>query len=103
MWFQTYVDNLLPPLFAASFALGRAIQAEPAGMRALFDDGWSLGFVVAGAGERDFPGDLTIFEAVMGANPNKDTANLGRVRLIRADPTLDPLMLLCSIKTEPAP
>lgn len=41
---------------------------------------------VAGGGERDFPGDLTIFEAVMGANPNKDTANLGRVRLIRADP-----------------
>jgi protein involved in polysaccharide export with SLBB domain len=41
---------------------------------------------VAGAGIQDFPGDLTIFEAVMQANPNKDTANLGRVRLIRADP-----------------
>ncbi|MBI5363156.1 MAG: polysaccharide biosynthesis/export family protein [Planctomycetes bacterium] len=41
---------------------------------------------VANVGERDFPGDLTIFEAVMAAGPNKDSANLGRVRLIRADP-----------------
>jgi protein involved in polysaccharide export with SLBB domain len=41
---------------------------------------------IAGGGEREFPGDLTIFEAVMAAGPNKDTANLGRVRLIRADP-----------------
>lgn len=37
-------------------------------------------------GEQPFPGDLTIFEAVMKAGPNKDTANLGRVKLIRADP-----------------
>lgn len=51
MWFQIYVDNLLPPAFAASFALGRAIPVEAAGTRALFDDGWSLGFVVAGEGE----------------------------------------------------
>ena len=41
---------------------------------------------VGAPGERVFPGDLTIFEAVMAAVPNKDTANLGRVRLIRADP-----------------
>jgi protein involved in polysaccharide export with SLBB domain len=41
---------------------------------------------VTNAGERAFPGDLTVFEAVMAAQPNKDTANLGRVRLIRADP-----------------
>jgi protein involved in polysaccharide export with SLBB domain len=41
---------------------------------------------VSAPGERIFPGDLTVFEAVMTAGPNKDTANLGRVRLIRADP-----------------
>lgn len=47
---------------------------------------------VAAPGERIFPGDLTIFEAVMAAGPNKDTANLGRVRLIRADPR-DPFVM----------
>jgi polysaccharide export outer membrane protein len=36
-------------------------------------------------GARDFRGDLTIFEAVTQAQPRKDSANLGRVRLIRAD------------------
>lgn len=37
-------------------------------------------------GEQPFTGDLTIFEAVTRAGPMKDSANLGRVRLIRADP-----------------
>jgi protein involved in polysaccharide export with SLBB domain len=46
---------------------------------------------VATQGEVDFKGDLTIFEAVAKANPTKETANLGRVRLIRADPD-DPLI-----------
>jgi protein involved in polysaccharide export with SLBB domain len=41
---------------------------------------------IASPGEKPFDGDLTIFEAVMKGNPSKDTANLGRVRLIRADP-----------------
>jgi protein involved in polysaccharide export with SLBB domain len=42
-------------------------------------------------GEQAFAGDLTIFEAVTRAQPRKDSANLGRVRLIRADPR-DPLI-----------
>lgn len=46
---------------------------------------WILG-EVAGQGQRPFPGDLTIFEAVMGAVPTPATANLGRVQLIRPDP-----------------
>ena len=50
MWLQIYVDNLIPPVFAASFVLGRAIPVEPAGTRALFAHGWSEGFVVAGEG-----------------------------------------------------
>lgn len=41
---------------------------------------------VSTQGEQDFGGDLTIFEAVTRAQPSKETANLGRVRLIRADP-----------------
>lgn len=47
---------------------------------------------VASQGEHDFPGDLTIFQAVTKAVPNKDSANLGRVRLIRADPR-DPFIM----------
>jgi len=41
---------------------------------------------VDAAGEKPFPGDLTLFEAIMQAGPKKDSGNLGRVRLIRADP-----------------
>lgn len=47
-------------------------------------------------GAQDFPGDLTIFEAVTRAIPMKDSANLGRVRLIRADPR-DPIILTIDI------
>jgi len=41
---------------------------------------------VASPGEKPIVGDETVFEAVMRAGPSKDTANLGRVRLIKADP-----------------
>lgn len=41
---------------------------------------------VASPGEKNILGDETIFEVVMRAGPNKDTANLGRVRLIKSDP-----------------
>ncbi len=41
---------------------------------------------VAQEGEKDFAGDLTLFEVLMRAGPKVDSANLGRVRLIRADP-----------------
>lgn len=47
-------------------------------------------------GSRPFPGDLTIFEAVSAARPNEQTANLGRVKLIRADPR-DPLVITCNL------
>ena len=43
-----------------------------------------------------FPGDLTVFEAVMDAMPDDRTANLGRVRLIRADPR-DPLIIYVNL------
>lgn len=41
---------------------------------------------VEAPGEKDFPGDLTLFQAIMQATPKNDSGNLGRVRLIRADP-----------------
>ncbi len=47
---------------------------------------------VAGQGRKQFPGDLTVFEAVMDANPDAQTANLARTRVIRADPR-DPLII----------
>lgn len=51
---------------------------------------------VASQGAQDFPGDLTIFEAVTRAIPQKDSANLGRVRLIRPDPR-DPVIMTIDI------
>ena len=47
---------------------------------------------VGAQGRQQFPGDLTIWEAVMKAGPRKETANLGRVRLIHADPR-DPFVM----------
>lgn len=51
---------------------------------------------VAVQGAQPFQGDLTVFQAVMAANPNPQTANLGRVRVIRADPR-DPLVIPVNI------
>jgi protein involved in polysaccharide export with SLBB domain len=47
---------------------------------------------VQAQGRKQFPGDVTVFEAVMDAVPDPQTANLGRVRVIRADPR-DPLVI----------
>ncbi len=51
---------------------------------------------VGTSGQKPFPGDLTIFEAVMAARPDAAGANLGRVRLIRPDPR-DPLVITVNI------
>lgn len=51
---------------------------------------------VAQEGAQNFPGDLTVFEAVMASGPTDDSANLGRVRLIRADPR-DPLVIIVNV------
>jgi protein involved in polysaccharide export with SLBB domain len=50
------------------------------------------------SGKVSFPGDLTVFEAVHDAGPDDTTANLGRVRLIRADPR-DPLIIHIDISS----
>jgi protein involved in polysaccharide export with SLBB domain len=51
---------------------------------------------VSNEGREVFGGDLTIWEAVMQAVPDDETANLGRVRLIRADPR-DPLIMTVDV------
>jgi protein involved in polysaccharide export with SLBB domain len=51
---------------------------------------------VAQQGVQDFQGDLTLFEAVTKAQPRKDSANLGRIRLIRSDPR-DPFITTVDI------
>jgi len=52
---------------------------------------------VGSEGEQPFEGDLTVFEAVRGADPLLSSANLGRVRLIRPDPK-DPLIIYVDIE-----
>jgi len=47
-------------------------------------------------GPHPYTGDLTLYEAVMAAAPTEFGANLGRVRLIRADPR-DPLIITADI------
>lgn len=41
---------------------------------------------VARQGPKPLTSDITVFEAVRDASPNPNSANLGRVKLIRADP-----------------
>jgi len=51
---------------------------------------------VTAQGAKPFTGDITIFEAVTAASPKGDSANLGRVKLIRADPR-DPQILVINL------
>ncbi len=51
---------------------------------------------VAKEGEAKHPGDLTIFEAVMKAQPDENSANLGRVRIMRPDP-VNPMIITVNI------
>jgi protein involved in polysaccharide export with SLBB domain len=48
------------------------------------------------AGPFPYTGDVTLYEAVMLAAPDEFGANLGRVRLIRADPR-DPLVITADV------
>lgn len=51
---------------------------------------------IGNEGKKPLKGDLTLFEAVMSAKPKENSANLGRVRLIRADP-VDPLVITANL------
>jgi len=47
-------------------------------------------------GAKPYVGDTTVFDAVLEASPKEFTANLGRVRVIRADPR-DPLVMTVDV------
>ena len=47
-------------------------------------------------GAKVFPGDLTVFQAVMAASIKTRSANLGRIRVIRADPR-DPMIIYLNL------
>ncbi|MBL4769749.1 MAG: polysaccharide biosynthesis/export family protein [Planctomycetes bacterium] len=47
---------------------------------------------VPGEGAKTLSGELNVFDAILKARPKKNSANLGRVRLIRMDP-VDPLII----------
>jgi protein involved in polysaccharide export with SLBB domain len=51
---------------------------------------------IAQVGAKPLPGDWTIFDAVMTSGPKDHTANLGRVKLIRADPQ-DPFVSVLNV------
>ena len=51
---------------------------------------------VTAVGRRQLLEETTILDAVMGAAPRQDTANLARCRLIRGDP-LDPLIITINL------
>jgi hypothetical protein len=52
---------------------------------------------VGQSGPRAFNGELTVFEAVLQANPQDFVGNLGRVRLVRGDPR-DPTIIIVNIR-----
>ena len=56
---------------------------------------WVLGEVEM-KGRKNLTEDMTIFDAIMLAKPSDHTSNLGRVRLIRADP-VDPLVFSANL------
>jgi polysaccharide export outer membrane protein len=53
---------------------------------------------VRAEGRKPFPGDLTVLEAVTDAGQDPRTANLGRVKVIRADPR-DPLIIDVNLRS----
>ncbi len=81
---ESFLTQKLSPYYAQTDA---RVKIRAGGQRAYYIWG-----EVAGKGRKRFQGDMTIFEAVIAARPNSHTANLGRVRLIRADPR-DPLII----------
>lgn len=52
---------------------------------------WVIG-EVAQDGRKQFTGNQTVFEAIMDAKPERASANVGRILLVRGDPR-DPLVL----------
>ncbi len=75
---ETYLTQKLTPYFTQSDV---KVNLRSGGGKVLYVIG-----EVGNPGPRAFRGDTTVFEAVLLAQPEEFTANLGRVKVIRADP-----------------
>ena len=85
---ESYLTQKLSPYF---------IESD---VKVTIRTGGSKVYYVLGEVERPGPypyrGDVTVFEAVLQATPREYTANMGRVKVIRADPR-DPLVLAVDV------
>ena len=84
---RTEIEALLTEKYSSYYDLLDIRVSIASGQKSYFVFG-----EVANDGVKTFSGDLTVFEAVMAAQPDESVANLGRVRLIRADPR-DPFVI----------
>lgn len=88
---RSEIESLLMERYSAYYdLLDIRVKIKTAGKKY-----WIFGEVNQ-IGGQPFPGDLTVFEALVDAQPIRETANLGRVRLIRPDPN-DQLVLVLDL------
>jgi protein involved in polysaccharide export with SLBB domain len=85
---ETYLSQKLAPFFTN---LALEISLRSGGAKVYYVVG-----EVELPGPKLYRGDTTVFEAVQDAMPNEYTANLGRVRVIRADPQ-NPLVIQVNV------
>lgn len=85
---RTDLQSLLTRKYDPYFRESPEIVVEISASQRVF---WVLGEVTK-EGSFPFKGNQNIIDAIVSARPKKTSANLGRVMLIRADPT-DPLRL----------
>lgn len=85
---ESFLTQKLAPYYTETDV---KVQIRTGGDKVLFAMGQ-----VGRRGPIKYTGDMTIFEAVLLAGPDKHGANLGRVKLIRPDPK-DPLILVVDV------
>jgi len=81
---ESYLTQKLAPYFVETDV---KVQIKTGGKKVYYVMGQ-----VRRAGPFPYTGDITLFEAVLQASPEEFGANLGRVRVIRADPR-DPIVI----------
>jgi protein involved in polysaccharide export with SLBB domain len=85
---ESYLTQKLAPFFVDSDV---KVNIRTGGKKVYYVMG-----EVARQGPFPYTGDITLYEAVLQAGPSEFGANLGRVRLIRADPK-DPLVITADV------
>lgn len=85
---ESYLTQKLAPFYIDSDV---KVQIRTGGKKVYYVMGQ-----VRRSGPFPYTGDVTLYEAVMLASPDEFGANLGRVRLIRADPR-DPLVITADV------